>query len=231
MCVGPLLNVYISPSSQESNPVCTRSDVLHDYAPNEEAQMWHFAKYYLMPELQASAARFGRVVLATESLKDLPEPQDYVGCGQEATSLQSTTPGDWVYVSLHTDAGDDTPSHCRVETHVMIKGIYDPNKPGSPKLAEVLCKSLMKVASWQNSSCQDTTGAHYYETRAGATTIPSVILELGFHDSVADTVWFDANRQQIATAIVSALAGELNVWSLLPMFHYVAWHLFHCHWE
>ena len=55
-----------------------------------------------------------------------------------------------------------------------------------------------------------TTYDGYYEFGNGglrAAGIPTILLELGFHDLLCDVTWLNNNRQKVATAIANTIAA------------------------
>ena len=222
-------HVYISPSSQDGG-VCQTGLPNQDYSPkHEEGQMWKgFAEPFLLPKLKEVFGA-GGVVLAPNSLGPDISNDNYSGRVDDAIKTQKATPGKWVYLSVHSNAGETDPTKggtpCNMAVDQVAKGccytgwkymsvlVHESKSPFAIKLAETICKHLdalrvdVFLGGYGGGKCQVVkyTSGLLELSPSNGLSMPSLILELTFHDTIQDTMWFDAHRTDLSKAVADAL--------------------------
>ena len=162
-------NIYLSPSTQEYNPYITGSG-------SEEYWMNRIADA-MEPYLRANTIRFTR---------NTPEMT-------AASSIAQAARGSYdFYLALHSNASGDGSSEGRQRG---IIAFYYPTSTNGRRAADIFVKNLKEIYPLpQLVTARATTALG--EVRQPK--MPSVLLEIGYHDNTADARWIEENVQSIA---------------------------------
>ena len=162
-------NIYLSPSTQEYNPYITGSG-------SEEYWMNRIADA-MEPYLRANTIRFTR---------NTPEMT-------AASSIAQAARGSYdFYLALHSNASGDGSSEGRQRG---IIAFYYPTSTNGRRAADIFVKNLKEIYPLpQLVTARATTALG--EVRQPK--MPSVLLEIGYHDNTADARWIEENVQPIA---------------------------------
>ncbi|MDR3728394.1 MAG: N-acetylmuramoyl-L-alanine amidase [Oscillospiraceae bacterium] len=182
--------IYLSPSTQESNPYITGSG-------SEEYNMNLLADA-MEPYLISNGIQYRR------NTPDMTA----------ASSIRQANEG-WYdfYLALHSNAagqGEASP----------IRGIiafYYPGSAQGKQAAEIFVSNLREIYPLpdQVRTQATTTLGEVRQPR-----FPAVLLELGYHDNYSDATWVETHRQQIAQNLVLSLTeyfGLPFIWPIDPM--------------
>jgi hypothetical protein len=147
-----------------------------------------------------------------------PDVQCRISDAQQTTAAD---PGNWVYLAVHSDASGSCRSSCcySAEQFKYISVLYPSANAAASKLAELFCKHVVttfaaKTGYKQQSdaSCPQpkpvfVNGQPWYTSmEVHPNTMGSlapILVELGFHDSIADLTWWNDHRQGAADAFVA----------------------------
>ena len=162
-------NIYLSPSTQEYNPYITGSG-------SEEYWMNRIADA-MEPYLRANTIRFTR---------NTPEMT-------AASSIAQAARGSYdFYLALHSNASGDGSSEGRQRG---IIAFYYPTSTNGRRAADIFVTNLKEIYPLpQLVTARATTALG--EVRQPK--MPSVLLEIGYHDNTADARWIEENVQPIA---------------------------------
>ena len=162
-------NIYLSPSTQEYNPYITGSG-------SEEYWMNRIADA-MEPYLRANTIRFTR---------NTPEMT-------AASSIAQAARGSYdFYLALHSNASGDGSSEGRQRG---IIAFYYPTSTNGRRAADIFVTNLKEIYPLpQLVTARATTALG--EVRQPK--MPSVLLEIGYHDNTADARWIEENVQSIA---------------------------------
>ena len=162
-------NIYLSPSTQEYNPYITGSG-------SEEYWMNRIADA-MEPYLRANTIRFTR---------NTPEMT-------AASSIAQAARGSYdFYLALHSNASGDGSSEGRQRG---IIAFYYPTSTNGRRAADIFVKNLKEIYPLpQLVTARATTALG--EVRQPK--MPSVLLEIGYHDNTTDARWIEENVQNIA---------------------------------
>ena len=179
-------NIYLSPSTQEYNPYITGSG-------SEEYWMNRIADA-MEPYLRANTIRFTR---------NTPEMT-------AASSIAQAARGSYdFYLALHSNASGDGSSEGRQRG---IIAFYYPASTNGRRAADIFVKNLKEIYPLpQLVTARATTALG--EVRQPK--MPSVLLEIGYHDNTADARWIEENVQSIA----ENLSRSLTEYFALPFIY------------
>lgn len=179
-------NIYLSPSTQEYNPYITGSG-------SEEYWMNRIADA-MEPYLRANTIRFTR---------NTPEMT-------AASSIAQAARGSYdFYLALHSNASGDGSSEGRQRG---IIAFYYPTSTNGRRAADIFVKNLKEIYPLpQLVTARATTALG--EVRQPK--MPSVLLEIGYHDNTADARWIEENVQPIA----ENLSRSLTEYFALPFIY------------
>ena len=169
-------NIYLSPSTQEYNPYITGSGS-EEYWMNQIADA-------MEPYLRANTIRF------TRNTPDMTA----------ASSIAQAARGSYdFYLALHSNASGDGSSEGRVRG---IIAFYYPTSTNGRRAADLFVENLKDIYPLpQLVTARATTALG--EVRQPR--MPSVLLEIGYHDNAADARWIQDNVQNIAESLSRAL--------------------------
>lgn len=180
-------NIYLSPSTQEYNPYITGSG-------SEEYWMNRIADA-MEPYLRANTIRFTR---------NTPEMT-------AASSIAQAARGSYdFYLALHSNASGDGSSEGRQRG---IIAFYYPTSTNGRRAADIFVKNLKEIYPLpQLVTARATTALG--EVRQPK--MPSVLLEIGYHDNTADARWIEENVQPIAENLSRSLTEYFALPFLYP---------------
>jgi hypothetical protein len=172
---------------------------------------------YLVPTLERSGY-FKRVVLAPTRCRDLSPAPPYkdVECRvNDAHDVVADDPGDWLYIAVHSNAG----AGC-TNTFYYMEVLYPSANEVATELATLFCRHVVDGYAVNNgykqqekSSCLSPRPLEgkYKSMEVNPSTmgsLPSILVELGFYDSIADLTWWNAHRQGVANAFLTMLKAR-----------------------
>lgn len=186
------MRIYLSPSNQPNNAYAGIST-------NEKAEMEGVArrvKNILEKNYNIE------VVMATLSMR----------INKSERPTECINKGCDFYLAIHSNAGGNGKA-------VGAEGFYHPNSESSKALATALVKELDAIApikSTRHSSVKSGmkafNGAGYGEIRSPMQLgIPSVLVEVNFHDHTTIARWIVKNKDAIAAAIVKAIVDTFSI--------------------
>ena len=179
-------NIYLSPSTQEYNPYITGSG-------SEEYWMNRIADA-MEPYLRANTIRFTR---------NTPEMT-------AASSIAQAARGSYdFYLALHSNASGDGSSEGRQRG---IIAFYYPTSTNGRRAADIFVENLKEIYPLPALVTARATTA-LGEVRQPK--MPSVLLEIGYHDNTADARWIEENVQPIA----ENLSRSLTEYFALPFIY------------
>lgn len=180
-------NIYLSPSTQEYNPYITGSG-------SEEYWMNRIADA-MEPYLRANTIRFTR---------NTPEMT-------AASSIAQAARGSYdFYLALHSNASGDGSSEGRQRG---IIAFYYPASTNGRRAADIFVKNLKEIYPLpQLVTARATTALG--EVRQPK--MPSVLLEIGYHDNTADARWIEENVQNIAENLSRSMTEYFALPFLYP---------------
>jgi len=169
--------IYLSPSTQEGNPYITGSG-------SEERQMNLLADE-MEPYLRSCGIQYRR---------NSPEMT-------AASSVREANAGYYdLYLALHSNASGDGSSE---GPNRGIIAFYFPSSIRGKRAAELFAENLRRIYPLpQNVYARSATNLG--EVRLPR--FPAVLLEIGYHDNYADTLWIEQNTPAIARNLVQSLA-------------------------
>ena len=180
-------NIYLSPSTQEYNPYITGSG-------SEEYWMNRIADA-MEPYLRANTIRFTR---------NTPEMT-------AASSIAQAARGSYdFYLALHSNASGDGSSEGRQRG---IIAFYYPTSTNGRRAADIFVTNLKEIYPLpQLVTARATTALG--EVRQPK--MPSVLLEIGYHDNTADARWIEENVQPIAENLSRSMTEYFALPFLYP---------------
>lgn len=181
--------IYLSPSTQESNPYVTGSG-------SEEYHMNRLADA-MVPYLLSNGIQYRR-----------NRPEMTAG-----SSIREANQGYYdLYLALHSNAtGQGEPRPTR-----GVIAFYYPGSTQGKRAAEIFAanlRSIYPLPDLVRTQAITTLG----EVRDPK--FPSVLLELGYHDNYSDALWVENNYDLIAQNLVLSLTeffGLPFVWPMTP---------------
>ena len=180
-------NIYLSPSTQEYNPYITGSG-------SEEYWMNRIADA-MEPYLRANTIRFTR---------NTPEMT-------AASSIAQAARGSYdFYLALHSNASGDGSSEGRQRG---IIAFYYPTSTNGRRAADIFVTNLKEIYPLpQLVTARATTALG--EVRQPK--MPSVLLEIGYHDNTTDARWIEENVQNIAENLSRSMTEYFALPFLYP---------------
>ncbi|MBQ9458995.1 MAG: N-acetylmuramoyl-L-alanine amidase [Oscillospiraceae bacterium] len=174
--------IYLSPSTQESNPYITGSG-------SEEYNMNLLADA-LEPYLLSNGIQW---------VRNTPQMT-------AASSIrQANTLGGFdFYLALHSNASG--PGSEGVNRGVIV--FYYPTSPRGREAAELFAARLREVYPLPDKVYTRSTTS-LGEVRQP--NYPANLIELGYHDNYADALWIESNRPQTARALAQALTDYFGL--------------------
>ena len=181
-------NIYLSPSTQEYNPYITGSG-------SEEYWMNRIADA-MEPYLRANTIRFTR---------NTPEMT-------AASSIAQAARGSYdFYLALHSNAiGNGEPQ----TTARGIIAFYYPTSTNGRRAADIFVENLKEIYPLPALVTARATTA-LGEVRQPK--MPSVLLEIGYHDNTADALWIEENVQNIAENLSRSMTEYFALPFIYPM--------------
>ena len=180
--------IYLSPSTQEYNPYITGSG-------SEEYWMNRIADA-MEPYLRANTIRFTR---------NTPEMT-------AASSIAQAARGSYdFYLALHSNASSDGSSEGRVRG---IIAFYYPTSANGRRAADIFVKNLKDIYPLPDKVYARSTTT-LGEVRQPK--MPSVLLEIGYHDNTADALWIQENVQNIAENLSRSMTEYFALPFIYPM--------------
>ena len=179
--------IYLSPSTQESNPYATGSG-------SEEYQMNRIADA-MEPYLYANAIRFVRNTPQMTAASSIAQANSMGGFD--------------FYLALHSNAAG-------AGKEGTVRGIiafYYPGSVRGEQAAELFAEGFRRIYPLPNEvRALETTVLG--EVRRPK--YPANLLEIGYHDNYADARWVEENTDQIAQSIVRSLTEYFVVPFVYP---------------
>ena len=130
--------------------------------------------------------------------------------GTVGSSVRASNRGKYdFHLALHSNAAPTSSAG-------QVRGIdvyYYPGSIKSRRMADLLVSALKTVYPLPER-VRPVAGGNLYELRN--TTAPAVLIELGYHDNVADAMWIENNLTPIARAIVQAVTAYFGLPFLSP---------------
>ena len=175
-------SVFLSPSTQEYNPYITGSGS-EEYWMNQIADA-------MEPYLRANGISYGRNDPSTSA----------------AASIRQGNAGNYdFYLALHSNASGDGASEGRARG---IIAFYYPTSTNGQRGAELIVQNLRPIYPLPDLvNTRSTTSLG--EVRQPR--MPSVLVEIGYHDNVADALWIESNVVAIARQLVRALTEYFGI--------------------
>ena len=174
--------IYLSPSTQESNPYVTGSG-------SEEKNMNLLADA-LEPYLYANAIRF---------VRNTPEMT-----AASSIAQANRLGGFDFYLALHSNAAaPDNSGNAR-----GVLAFYYPTSTEGERAAKLFAAALRRIYPLPDlvRTVPTTTLGEVRRPK-----YPANLLELGYHDNYADAAWLENNRDAIARALARALTDYFGL--------------------
>lgn len=180
-------SIYLSPSTQEYNPYITGA--------GSEEHFMNLIADAMEPYLTANTIRFGR---------NTPEMT-------AASSIRQGNAGNYdFYLALHSNGSTDG---SREGTVRGIIAFYYPGSTNGRRAADIFVTNLKEIYPLpQLVTARATTALG--EVRQPK--MPSVLLEIGYHDNTADARWIEENVQPIAENLSRSLTEYFALPFLYP---------------
>lgn len=180
--------IYLSPSTQESNPYITGS--------GSEEQNMNLLADELEPYLYANAISF---------VRNTPE------MSAASSIAQANSIGGFdFYLALHSNAsGPESAGQNR-----GIIAFYYPTSERGKYAAELFAVQLRDIYPLPDFVYTRSTTTLGEVRRPEA---PANLLEIGYHDNYADARWIENNRSRIAQALARALTEYFDLPFIYPL--------------
>ena len=179
--------IYLSPSTQESNPYVTGSG-------SEEYNMNLLADA-MEPYLRANGIRFMRNTPQMTAASSIAQANAIGGFD--------------FYLALHSNAaGPGNAGNVR-----GIIAFYYPTSKNGARAAEIFTGNLRSIYPLPNLVTAVSTTS-LGEVRQPK--YPANLLELGYHDNLSDARWIENNRDQIAETLVLSLTEYFDLPFVYP---------------
>ena len=180
--------IFLSPSTQEYNPYITGNGS-EEYFMNQIADA-------MEPYLLANTIRF------TRNTPDMTA----------ASSIRLANSGSYdFYLALHSNGSTDGTKEGTVRGVIAF---YYPTSANGRRAADIFVKNLKDIYPLPDKVYARAT------TTLGEVRqpyMPSVLLELGYHDNTADALWVENNIQAIAENLVQSLTTYFGLPFIQPM--------------
>ena len=181
-------SIYLSPSTQEYNPYITGA--------GSEEYFMNLIADAMEPYLTANTIRFTR---------NTPEMT-------AASSIRQGNAGNYdFYLALHSNGSTDG---SREGTVRGVIAFYYPGSANGQRAADIFVRNLKDVYPLPDKVYASATTA-LGEVRQPY--MPSVLLELGYHDNTADALWVENNLEAIAANLVLSLTEYFGLPFLTPI--------------
>lgn len=181
--------IYLSPSTQEKNPYITGSG-------SEEYQMNRIADA-LVPYLRSSAIAFDRNTPEMTAASSIRDANARGGYG--------------LYLALHSNASGDGTMEGRQRG---IIAFYYPTSTRGQRAAEIFVDNFKAIYPLPDRVYTRATTA-LGEVRQPA--FPSVLIEIGYHDNVADARWIEENTTAIAEVLALSITEYFGIPFITPI--------------
>ena len=180
--------IYLSPSTQEYNPYIT--------GLGSEEYYMNLIADAMEPYLRANAIRWTR------------NSPDMTAASSIAQAAQSTYD---FYLALHSNASGDGSQEGQVRG---IIAFYYPTSQNGRRAAEIFAANLKRIYPLPQRVVTRSTTA-LGEVRQPKP--PAVLIELGYHDNVADATWIESSVELIGQNLVQSLTEYFGVPFLYPI--------------
>lgn len=175
-------SVYLSPSTQEYNPYITGSGS-EEYWMNQIADA-------MEPYLRANGIRYGRNDPDTSA----------------AAAIRRGNAGNYdFYLALHSNASGSGTDEGSARG---IVAFYYPTSANGKRGAELIAEHLRRIYPLPDRVTTRPTTA-LGEVRQPR--MPSVLVEIGYHDNTADALWIESSVVAIARELVQALTDYFGL--------------------
>ncbi len=175
-------SVFLSPSTQEYNPYITGSGS-EEYWMNQIADA-------MEPYLRANGISYGRNDPNTSA----------------AAAIRRGNAGNYdFYLALHSNASG---SGTDAGSARGIVAFYYPTSSNGRRGAELIAEDLRRIYPLPD---RVTTRATTALGEVRQPRMPSVLVEIGYHDNVADALWIESNVVNIARELVRALTEYFGI--------------------
>lgn len=174
--------IYLSPSTQEYNPYITGN--------GSEEYFMNLIADAMEPYLLASGIQFDR------NSPDMTA----------ASSIAQANRGQYdFYLALHSNASGDGSSEGGARG---IIAFYYPTSTNGQRGAEIIADNLKDIYPLPN---QVTTRATTALGEVRQPRFPSVLVEMGYHDNLADARWIESNIEIIARNLVQSMTEYFEI--------------------
>lgn len=179
--------IYLSPSTQESNPYVTGTG-------SEEYWMNRLADA-MIPYLNSSGIRY---------VRNTPDMT-------AASSIRQANQGYYdFYLALHSNAAG--PGHFGEQRGIIA--FYYPGSSQGQQAAQIFVNNLRAiypepslVVTRTTTSLGEVRDPHF----------PAVLIEIGYHDNYEDARWIENNITEIARSLVVSLTDYFNIPFIWPI--------------
>ncbi len=180
--------IFLSPSTQEYNPYIT--------GHGSEEYFMNLLADAMEPYLLANTIRFSR------NTPDMTA----------ASSIRMANSGSYdFYLALHSNGSTDGGKEGSVRGVIAF---YYPTSANGRRAAGLFVKNLKTIYPLPDKVYARST------TTLGEVRqpyMPSVLLELGYHDNTADALWVEGNTEGIAANLVLSLAEYFSLPFVTPL--------------
>ncbi len=180
--------IFLSPSTQEYNPYIT--------GHGSEEYFMNLLADAMEPYLLANTVRFSR------NTPDMTA----------ASSIRMANSGSYdFYLALHSNGSTDGSREGSVRGVIAF---YYPTSANGRRAADLFVKNLKAIYPLPDKVYARST------TTLGEVRqpyMPSVLLELGYHDNTADALWVEGNIEGIAANLVLSLTEYFSLPFVTPL--------------
>lgn len=174
--------IYLSPSTQEYNPYITGN--------GSEEYFMNLIADAMEPYLLSSGIQFDR------NSPDMTA----------ASSIAQANRGQYdFYLALHSNASGDGSTEGRTRG---IVAFYYPTSANGRRGAEIIADNLKNIYPLPD---QVTTRATTALGEVRQPRFPSVLVEIGYHDNLADARWIESNIENIARNLVQSMTEYFGI--------------------
>lgn len=174
--------IYLSPSTQEYNPYITGN--------GSEEYFMNLVVDAMEPYLLSSGIQFDR------NSPDMTA----------ASSIAQANRGQYdFYLALHSNASGDGSSEGRVRG---IIAFYYPTSTNGRRGAEIIADNLKNIYPLPDLV---TTRATTALGEVRQPRFPAVLVEMGYHDNLADARWIESNIENIARNLVQSMTEYFGI--------------------